>query len=382
MTMKAIAVRTALVLSCLIACPRFSDAAMIDVTDVAGRTVSVNVPVRRVILGEGRQLYIVAALDREDPSQRIVGWRNDFIEASPGMYQRYLQKFPAFAKIPAFSGLEQSLIDIETAVAQRPDIVILNVETARSMTDARYIEKLAALDIPVVYVDFRHAPMKNTAPTIRLFGKLFAREQRAEAAIDFQTRAIARITSVLDAAKPPRPKVFLERAGGYYDDCCQTYGDENFGALVELAGGTNIAKYLIKGTFGQLNPEQIIAADPEHIVVTSGDWEAYVPGGHWVPVGPGANVGEARRKLSFYPLRPAYTGIAAQRTGNFHAIWHQFYNSPYQFAALQMMAKWFHPGLFTDLDPDAVFREFHEKFLPITYEPGYFVSLVAPGKSQ
>ena len=28
-----------------------------------------------------------------------------------------------------------------------------------------------------------------------------------------------------------------------------------------------------------------------------------------------------------------------------------------------------------DLDPDATYREMHERFLPVPYEPGYFVSL-------
>ena len=76
--------------------------------------------------------------------------------------------------------------------------------------------------------------------------------------------------------------------------------------------------------------------------------------------------------------RPAYAGIKSQDNQAFHAIWHQFYNSPYQFVAIQQMAKWFHPELFADLDPDASFRELHERFLPVPYESGYFVSLRQP----
>ena len=98
----------------------------ITVTDIAGREVTVNVPIQRAVLGEGRQLYIIAALDRENPAKRIVGWRKDLIEADPATYQAYLAKFPAFGDIPAFAGLEQSLIDIETTIAQKPDIVFLN----------------------------------------------------------------------------------------------------------------------------------------------------------------------------------------------------------------------------------------------------------------
>jgi iron complex transport system substrate-binding protein len=349
----------------------------ITVTDLAGRKVEVNVPVERVILGEGRQLYLVAALDREAPLKRIVGWRNDLVEADPATYASYLEKFPAIADIPAFAGLEDSIIDIETAIAQKPDVVFLNIEAMRATEDAQYIEKLGAIGIPVVYVDVRHYPLVNTEPTIRLFGQLFGAEDRAEELIDFRAAQIKRVTDVIEASNTPRPDVFIERIGGYSDDCCLTFGDENFGRFVELAGGNNIARSLVQGTFGQLNPEQIIAADPDHVVVTSANWEAYVPGGKWVGVGPGADLAEAARKLEFYPTRPAYTGIAANLNGKFHAIWHQFYNSPYQFIAIQQLAKWFHPELFADLDPDATFREWHERFLPVEYQPGYFVSLDA-----
>ncbi|MNR46535.1 hypothetical protein D3C85_1655160 [compost metagenome] len=100
-----------------------------------------------------------------------------------------------------------------------------------------------------------------------------------------------------------------------------------------------------------------------------------MPNGSWVGVGPGANLTQAAHKLAAYPKRPAYAGITAKRNHAFHAIWHQFYNSPYQFVAIQQLAKWFHPELFADLDPDATFRELHERFLPIPYQPGYFVSL-------
>jgi iron complex transport system substrate-binding protein len=354
------------------------DPALGTVTDLLGRKVKVHLPVRRVILGEGRQLYLVAALDTQNPIERIVGWRKDLIQSDPDTYGAYLRKFPDIAKIPTFGGFEDGTFDIEQAISQRPDVIILNIEAQHATDDARYIEKLDALGIPVVYVDFRNNPMQNTEPTMRLFGQLLGKEARAEAFIDFRNQQIRRVTDVIEAKHPARPSVFIERIGGYTDDCCLSFGNENFGLFVDLAGGNNIAGRIIPNTFGQLNPEQVIVANPAHIVVTSANWEAFAPGGHWVGVGPGADMAKARHKLAWYTQRPAYTGIKAQDDQAFHAIWHQFYNSPYQFAAIQQLAKWIHPTLFTDLDPDASFRQLHERFLPVPYEPGYFVSLRTP----
>jgi iron complex transport system substrate-binding protein len=362
----------------------FSDtlpATRTTVTDLLGRQVQVRIPVQRVILGEGRQLYLVAALDTDNPIRRIVGWRKDLIQSDPDTYGAYLRRYPAIARIPTFGGFEDGTFDIEQAISQQPDVIVLNIEAQHATEDARYIEKLDALGIPVVYVDFRNNPMQNTEPTMRLFGQLFGEEARAEAFIAFRNQQIRRVTDVIQARQPPRPKVFIERIGGYTDDCCLSFGNENFGRFVELAGGRNIASAIIPNTFGQLNAEQVIVANPEQVVVTSANWEAFAPGGHWVGVGPGADLAEARRKLQWYTARPAYAGIKAQQTQGFHAIWHQFYNSPYQFIAIQQLAKWFHPELFSDLDPDATFREFHQRFLPVPYEPGYFVSL-KPAQAQ
>lgn len=92
-------------------------------------------------------------------------------------------------------------------------------------------------------------------------------------------------------------------------------------------------------------------------------------------MGPGSDMDKARDKLAALMQRPAFTGVKAVQDGNVHAIWHQFYNSPYQFAAVQQLGKWLHPEAFADVDPNATMQAFHDRFLPVAYQPGLFVSL-------
>ena len=348
----------------------------VKVTDITGRQVEVNVPVERVILGEGRQIYFTAALDTETPFKRIVGWRDDFQKADLDGYNIYLKKFPEMAKIPTFGGMKDGTFDIEQAVTLKPDVILMNIDAKSATEESGYIEKLSKVGIPLVYVDFREKSMENTDPSMRLIGKLFGKEAKAEEFVKFHDAQLARVTDTLAFAKDlKKPVVFMERAGGYSDDCCMSFGSENFGKMVELAGGVNMAKTIIPGTFGSVNPEQIIASNPDQIIVTGSNWELYVPGGKWVGVGPGADKALAAKKLAALMQRPAFTGVKAVQDGNVHAIWHQFYNNPYQFVAVQQMAKWLHPDLFKDLDPEATFKELHARFLPVDYHSGYFVSL-------
>ncbi|MBH8581365.1 ABC transporter substrate-binding protein [Bisbaumannia pacifica] len=347
----------------------------ITITDIAGREVTLDAPVERMILGEGRQIYLLGALQPEDPFAGVVGWREDFSQADPDNYAVYAERFPELEEIPTFGGFKDGTFDVEQAAALAPDVVLMNLEARTATEDAGYDDKLAELGIPIVYVDFREDPLAHTLPSMRLMGQLLGEETDAEAFIAYSEAQMARVTEVIAAADPERPRVFIDRAGGYSEDCCMSFGPGNFGEYVELAGGSNIADGIIPNTFGSLNPEQILAADPEQVVVTGGNWDAYVPGGDWVGVGPGADLERARAKLEALTERTAMTGITAVERDNFHAIWHQFYNSPYYFVAVQRLAKWFHPDLFADLDPEATLEELHERFLPVDYAPGYWVSL-------
>lgn len=358
-----------------LAAPLAARAETVKVTDVLGREVEVKAPVERIILGEGRQIYFVATLDKDDPFKRIVGWRDDLPKADPDNYKAYLARYPDIAKLPTFGGMKEGSFDVEQAITLKPDVLFMNIESKVASDEAKLVEKLAAVGIPVVYVDFRERPFENTEPSMRLIGKLFGEEEKAEEFIAFRAAEIARVTDRLKGAKVDQPLVMIERAGGYSDDCCMSFGRENFGKMVEIAGGRNLAADLIPGTFGVVNPEQIVAANPDVVIVTGGNWDAYVPGGAWVGLGPGTDLAEAGRKLANLTQRPAFAHTAAVGNGRVHAIWHQFYNSPYQFVAIQAIARWLHPELFKDVDADATLKTLHERFLPLPYKAGYWVSL-------
>lgn len=350
-------------------------AGSVEVVDIVGRRVRVASPVRRMILGEGRQTYLMAALDREDPFARVVGLRDDFRKADLDGYTVYEGKFPGIGKLPSFGGWKDGAFDIEQVIALRPDVVVMNLEAKVAIDDGGLIGKLERVGIPVVFIDFREKPFEHAERSIAIMGALLGREERAAELAAFRAAQIAVVTDRLRGFSGKRPVVMIERAAGYDESCCMSFGDENFGRMVTMAGGENMAAKLIPGTFGTVNPEQVVAARPDVVIATGSNWKLYAPNGAWVGVGPGADQGLARARLARLMQRPAYRTLPVAKSGRVHAIWHQFYDSPYQFVAIQVIAKWLHPELFADLDPDAVFRDFHARFLPVAYRPGYWVSL-------
>ena len=246
--------------------------------------------------------------------------------------------------------------DLRTEVPERMDAAGAVVTPLDEAALAAAIRALIAKDCEALVIHFLHS--------------------YANPAHELRAAEIARVTDRLAKVQGlKRPLVMMERAGGYSDDCCMSFGNENFGKMVDIAGGKNFASDLIPGTFGTVNPEAVVAANPEVVIITGGNWGAYVPGGAWVGLGPGSDLAEARRKLANLAKRPAFGQTKAVKEGRVHAIWHQFYNSPYQFVAIQEIATWLHPELFKDLDAEATLKTLHERFLPLPYQPGYWVTV-------
>jgi iron complex transport system substrate-binding protein len=134
---------------------------------------------------------------------------------------------------------------------------------------------------------------------------------------------------------------------------------------------------MVPGWSGEINPEQILVADPEVIVAIGSNWSlnTEIDNPSYVRLGYLATPEEAKTALQKLSNRPGWEALTAVQDGDFNAIWHQFYNPLYHFVALQVFAKWLYPEEFAELDPEATFKEFHDRFLPIDYSGTFWVSL-------
>lgn len=148
------------------ACALPALAAPVTITDIAGREVTVEAPAKRIILGEGRQIYLLGVLEREAPFAHVVGWRQDLLQADPDTYAIYAEKFPELKNLPTFGGFKDGTFDVEQAAALKPDVILMNLEAKAATEDAGYDDKLAGLNIPIVYVDFREDPIAHSVKSM------------------------------------------------------------------------------------------------------------------------------------------------------------------------------------------------------------------------
>lgn len=353
----------------------------ITVTDIAGRTVELEKDPQMVVLGEGRMIYTLALLDQDDPFQRVAGWKDDMIRFDPDAYRKYLAAFPSAASLPNFGSPYSGEWNLEAVIALGTELVVMNLGNLLKAQESGILEKLDAAGVATVFVDFRQDPTQNTVPSIQLLGRILDRRDEADAFTDFYQRQMKQIYARVSAIPADeRPVVFIENAAGYDPDrCCRTYGAANLGRLVDLAGGRNWGSLKFPGFSTSVSLEAIFADDPDVIIGTGANWSEANPATKAVLFGYEATEELVQERLGGLAAREGWSELSAVRNGRFHSVYHQFYNSPYHFVAMQAFAKWLHPVLFEDVNPEATMRELHDTFLPIDYSGVFWGTLGAAG---
>lgn len=349
-----------------------------EIVDALGREVTVPEDIDRVLMGGQKMLYTTAFLNKENPTDKIVAWPEDLQENDGATFDRYAEKFPEIKDITTTGEVYNNTMSLEQVLETRPDVFVVNAGVFDAAQDAGLIEGLEKAGIPTLTVDYFIDPVKNTVPSIRMMGQLMDREKEAEEFIDYYEQKVEMVTDRLKEADAAPTPTFLWRAPGYFE-CCSTFAKSNLAQIVELAGGENISDDMIDAKQGQVSPEAIAGKNPEVIIATGADWaqdRTPVKPGSYVPLGYDESPEDAVSDLKeVIDRQPAVRETDAVKNHRTFAAWHHFYDSPYNFLAIEMFAKATHPELFVDIDPAQEVKELHEKFLPIDASGTFWTGL-------
>ncbi|OEC35566.1 iron complex transport system substrate-binding protein [Pseudomonas cuatrocienegasensis] len=344
-------------------------------TDLAGRQVQVPERVERIVLGEGRLLPVLAVLEGEQLLQRLVGMPADLALVDPGSARQYQQAFPALAAVPRIGQGSADSFSLEQVLTLRPDLAIFSLSGhGPGSTQGRMVEQLQRAGVAVLFVDFREQPLLNTPRSMTLLGRALGRQARAEAFNSAHAEALAAVRQRLPQGAGPR--VFLHSRAGLGDGCCESMARGMLADLLVEAGGENIARALLPGHAGTLSLELLLSQPPQlYIASAVGSADSLAEGAPYIALGPGVAGEPARASLARLLSRGGLQHLAAVREGRAHAIWHGFYNSPFNVVAVQVFAKWLHPEAFADLDPQQTLAAFYAEFQPVALDGQYWISL-------
>lgn len=345
-----------------------------QVVDITGANVTIPDHPQRIILGESRMLYTLALLQPGYPAAHIVGWPADLAKYDAQSWQQYLQRFPQMAQIPQLGSGSIRELNAERVLQLQPDLVILPRLAKTGGEEARFRQVMQQAGVPVITVDLRVDLLRNTLPSINILGAALNQPQRAQAFSAFYQQHMQRIQQRLAQRQGARTTVMLHLHLGRRDTCCTTAVNGNLGQLVAFAGGENIAAGTVKGVFGELNPEQALAAQPQVYIATGmadAQGEAKT-----VALGPQVSAAQAQRSLQrVIAAQPLLSQLSAVRNGRAGALWHNFYLSPYHVVATEWIAKMLYPQLFADVDPQQTMQQLYQQFLPLDFSGTFWSQL-------
>lgn len=341
--------------------------AQIAIIDQAGRTVKLDVPARRIFFSEPGDFAMLALLD-SNPAARIVAWNRWRLDERTREQWRSIDA-------PAFDRIAQMVIDgpqnlnAESLIMHEPDLVVLDHFFAAARHTIRQLEQ-AGIPVAILTLEPKLTE-ENPAEGLEKLAVLIGKAERGKVVSDFirtrRDRIVARVKR-LDEQGIRRPTVLMEPHAGI-GPCCLSMGlGRSMGDLVVLAGGTLIGSEIVDEMSGRLGPEYVIAADPE-VYIGTGGRHLEARGG--LTLGAGVDPKTAQASLATATQRVGLRHIRAMSQGRVHGLWH----SGYGIVNLELIAKWLHPEVFSDVDPAETHAFIDERFMPVKQRGTFWTSL-------
>ena len=290
------------------------------ILDMDNRTVTVPMPVERIVLAGGvdaiRTLVLLGAEDK------IVGC------GYPSRWDPIWYAAPELEDLPDTGGDGKSF-NVELAVSLEPDVIF--VWTWDSNYNADEIQEKS--QVPTIAVCGYQDDLWVT-DMFRIMGAVTGKDEKARDLITYTKEKVNEITDITsEIPDEDKPVVYCTAGSGKITSCC--------GALscIEFAGGLNAVEFT--GSSFQISKEQVIKLNPDVILILFGSQEMISE----VLSDPVLQNVNAVKNGRVYSIRIGLNGWGALGA---------------QLSSLNYLAKLFHPDKFEDLDVEEEGNEIME----------------------
>lgn len=318
----------------------------VTIIDDRGQQVEIPQPLERVCVFSRWNVEFVRA---------VGGWESvvcmDADSAKDGSY------WPGFDQNNA-AGTSQSP-DYEKIVALKPQVVIMITSDPWAEAEA----KLAPFGIKVVALNGWE--MRGFAVRVATFGLMFDTRDRAQEFIGFYQKYIDLVQERVKSVENKK-RVYYETAPDY--KTCLSGERSVYHHMIEQAGGINVFGNVSVAEQPQASPGGLFEIDPEAVLVKNPDVVIKMGGG-----GNDYRPGVDEMKATWEKLvnRPGWDQLDAVKNEQVYVLSYITTNWAAKMVGLCYLAKWLYPELFPDLDPDAVVKEYLEKYQGLTYSAAH-----------
>jgi len=314
--------------------------------DEAGRTVTVSLPVKRIISVDYSEMEALLAIGAKD---MIVGVDSEFHRSLP-----YL----GLKDVPEV-GKHSGELNYEQITLLNSDLIMLPFWKRGEAENIR--KNLPNATVVVMGLNYRD----KIIPELHIMGQLLGKENEAEKLIDWIKKyegIVEERTKNLSADK--MPTFYYEYQSDLDSKWMAVNPTQQYGGRVaDGCGGRNIAsdKNVNNTIFGigsqiEVDPEWVLKHNPDFIFLDFMGSEF---------AGAGRTEDDMKDEITKIiegRESEGFNDLAAMRNNHIYAIQREYVCSPRWIIGHVCFAKWLHPDLFKDLSVDEMNKEYFKEF--------------------
>lgn len=310
--------------------------------DSSGNVVMIKTPVKSIIPVNRNA---AEALRTIKASESIVGFSESALNDK--------SYFPEFQGVESVGSAKMP--DLEKILKQNPDLVVYyGTQWTSDYKTINDTLKKANPDISVIGLDC-FKPETYVEDILKL-GYIVGKVEDAEQFVDWYDDKMDKIKGALeDVPEEAKPRVYEGGRSDFYQTGGSGSSSHN---VIVMAGGRNI----FGDTSGDVavDPEALVERDPQFII-----WKISNIGGYSLEKDNTTKFEDKRNEIM---SRPELANVSAIRDGNVYIQSADIFFGGRYFLSIVYMAKWLHPDLFKDLDPQVIHQEYLTRFQRLDYD--------------
>ncbi len=312
------------------------DEKALTIIDSSNKVLTIKKPVKRIVSRpQGCEaIGILKSKDKVVGVEDLVNERNVF--------------FPELSKLPSVGSMSNP--DYESIIKLHPDIVLWTCSFVPEMDS-----KLEDANITIVRLDL-YRPAK-LIEEIKLLGYILDAEVEANEFIDWYNGYMDLIRQRTERLpREERPRVYFEMFRDHMT-ITKGYGPD---IMISIAGGENLGSVVGKPDSSiTIENEWVVNQNPDVIIKAVSS----IPCGYSVD-----NLTDMKNARDSILKRDGSSAISAIVNDRVYLLpWGELVVTPRSVVGTAYFAKWLHPDLFEDIDPEAIHQEYLTRFQGLNY---------------
>lgn len=350
------------------------EAETVTVTDLAGREVTVELPVEKAYLGYYYENFL--AVVGPDAFTKVVATSQYDTEGFANtLSEVYRENVEGYTDMVDVGSTMQDDFDLEKLIELECDVVIMGQYQYDAIADK--VDLLEKAGIPVVIIDYSTATEETHVASTEILGEIFQVEDRAQEIIETYQNGLEtvreRVAEITD--KKTTFHEFDSTITSYTEVGVSDFSTYLIGRYLYEAGAADIADALQGDSDGgsstTLDMEYILEQDPEFWFIVGGETADSNKDG--ILMGYGVTEEELLESAEgMIESRPGWENMSAVQNQQIYCIENNLLRTLRDYTVVEYIAKCLYPDEFSDLDPEAEMLEYSEKYLPSIPTDGIF----------